>query len=678
MARNNLRIRILLPLSILSLLLLASFLVSAYNIKRDNINTLLNRQHGITMSSFKEILDYKSSLMAAISHALLLDPVLTHTFIHANREGLAAHIRLYKPNLLSNQITYCSFHTAEGVNMFRLHNPEHFGDYVSSYTLEKAMKTGQAMQGIQLGALGHLTLRLVTPWIVNGQLIGYLELGIDLHHILDRLSLMNNIEYMITLQKELIDKNLLDEELSDFIASQGWDCMPDKVVTATSLEKIPKELRQVLSRTGIIQTAPDRFLRTRLYNRQFAYKIFPFREGSGRQIGSFVLLYDITAQSKSFYQLMTSAVILSILACLGLFMVAWRILGKTQRLIDSSQQQLLEQIQAIKETNSLLEEEMSVRKQAETDLATLNRELEQRIELRTSHLAQANQQIEQKRLELEQAYNELQSRQAMIMHQDKMASIGVLAAGVAHDINNPMGYISNNLEELQIYLQRMQDYIQGQQEQIEASGDELALLQMHKLKEQLGIEYIYQDFGTLIAESQDGINRVSELVKNLRNFSRIDDMAMKVADIHDCIESAIRITNHELRYKVVLHREYSQDIPRIFCRPQQLNQVFMNLLINAVQAIEKHGEITIGTRLENRSITIEITDSGCGIPQAVKNRIFDPFFTTKESNIGTGLGLAIVSEIISLHNGTISVESQEGTGSTFTIRLPVTEGDRDA
>ena len=178
------------------------------------------------------------------------------------------------------------------------------------------------------------------------------------------------------------------------------------------------------------------------------------------------------------------------------------------------------------------------------------------------------------------------------------------------------------------------------------------------------------------AESSDGLQRVKKTVQNLKDFSRPGETNWQWADLHAGLDSTLNIVWNELKYKTTLHRDYGQ-LPQTRCYPQKLNQVFMNLLVNAAQAIEKQGEITIKTRLENGRIRIWISDTGCGIAQENLQKIFEPFFTTKEVGKGTGLGLSLAYGIIKEHHGRIEVESEVGKGTTFTVWLPIEQGDED-
>jgi len=288
----------------------------------------------------------------------------------------------------------------------------------------------------------------------------------------------------------------------------------------------------------------------------------------------------------------------------------------------------------------------------------------------TEKLENTKSLLEAKNRELEEAYNELKQTQSQILQQEKMASIGQLAAGVAHEINNPMGFISSNLTTLSKYVERLGEYLEIQGKVIRG---EVGPEELKEAEKRLKIGYIKEDMVDLIKESLEGAERVKKIVRDLKSFSRVDEAEEKMADINECIESTLNIVWNELKYKARVVKEYG-DIPMTRCYPQQLNQVFMNLLVNAGHAIEKEGEIRIRTSNGGGKIKVEISDTGCGIPEEIRGRIFEPFFTTKEVGKGTGLGLSITYDIIKKHGGEIEVESEVGKGTTFTITLPVREG----
>ncbi len=283
--------------------------------------------------------------------------------------------------------------------------------------------------------------------------------------------------------------------------------------------------------------------------------------------------------------------------------------------------------------------------------------------------------IEIKNRELENAYAELKNTQAQILQREKMASIGQLAAGVAHEINNPTGFILSNLGSLGKYVNRLIEFINTQAGALELLKEAEVSEEVAELRKKLKLDYILEDIDGLINESIDGAERIKKIVQNLKSFSRLDEAEYKPADINECIESTLNIVWNELKYNSTVIKDYGK-LPLTRCYPQQLNQVFMNLLINAAHAIEKQGEIKIKTWNGDGTVNISISDTGSGIAEDRLNKIFEPFFTTKPAGKGTGLGLSITYDIVKKHNGDIKVESEVNKGTTFTVKIPVVEAVR--
>ena len=277
--------------------------------------------------------------------------------------------------------------------------------------------------------------------------------------------------------------------------------------------------------------------------------------------------------------------------------------------------------------------------------------------------------LEEKNRELETALQVIERAQAQIIQQEKMASIGQIAAGVAHEINNPVGYIMSNLGSLQKYFSRLTGFIEIQSGMITDKELQGRLVEQRKANK---LDIVIADTANLITESIEGAERIKKIVQDLKGFSRSDDNKRNPADIVAGIESTLNIVWNELKYKVNLNREYGE-IPLTRCNIGQLNQVFMNIIVNASHAIEQQGNITIRIWHEGENIFVSIADTGCGIEPEKLEKIFEPFFTTKEIGLGTGLGLSIAIDIIRKHDGEISVASEKGKGTTFNVRLPVIE-----
>ena len=260
-----------------------------------------------------------------------------------------------------------------------------------------------------------------------------------------------------------------------------------------------------------------------------------------------------------------------------------------------------------------------------------------------------------------------------------MASIGQLAAGVAHEINNPTGFVSSNLKTLSDYIQDLSDLseeyrklIKGLEKTSEATGSLDVMEQVERiasLEEKIDLDFVLKDIFELIVESKEGIDRIKKIVQDLKDFAHPGEDKPKFADINQNMDSTVNVVWNELKYKANVNKDYGT-LPQVQCYPQLLNQVFMNLLVNAAQAIDDRGEIRIKTRADNGFLEIKISDTGSGIPKENLPRIFDPFFTTKEVGKGTGMGLNVAYNIIQKHHGKIDVKSDVGRGTTFTIRIP--------
>jgi signal transduction histidine kinase len=291
----------------------------------------------------------------------------------------------------------------------------------------------------------------------------------------------------------------------------------------------------------------------------------------------------------------------------------------------------------------------------------MEREIEERKDAQTR--------LEKEKEEQRRLIVELEETHIQLLQSEKLASIGQLAAGVAHEINNPMGFVNANLNTLKSWVQRLLDVISTHEPLVEKlDPDERAMFA--RAWKDADIDYVREDILSLIDESIDGAMRIRRIVQDLRDFSRPGSDEWSFVDLHAGIDSTLNVVHNEIKYKAQVVRKYG-DLPQVECLAPQLNQVFMNLLVNAAQAIPGHGTITIQTRSDDETVSISISDTGVGIPPEVVSRIFDPFFTTKPVGQGTGLGLSVSHSIVKRHQGCIDVDSRLGHGTTFTIRLPV-------
>jgi len=267
-------------------------------------------------------------------------------------------------------------------------------------------------------------------------------------------------------------------------------------------------------------------------------------------------------------------------------------------------------------------------------------------------------------------YEELKSTQSQLVQSEKMASLGQLTAGVAHEINNPINFVSAGIESLKNNYQEIKKLLEGYLELKPGEDNDAKLIELEKQKKKIEVEELLSEIEDLYRSIKNGAMRTTEIVKNLRNFTRLDENEFKLSNLEEGLESTLIILNSQLKDRIEVIKEYGH-LPLINCFPGQINQVFINILNNAAQAIEGQGKIWIKTQTVDGKAEIKIKDSGAGMSEEVKNRIFDPFFTTKDVGIGTGLGLSISYGIIEKHHGEISVDSKIGEGTEFTIKIPL-------
>jgi len=297
---------------------------------------------------------------------------------------------------------------------------------------------------------------------------------------------------------------------------------------------------------------------------------------------------------------------------------------------------------------------------------------DQQLQAHSENLARVNAELVAANKQLGQAQNQL-------LQSEKMASIGLLAAGVAHEINNPIGYVFSNLGTLEKYLAdifAVLDKYEAAERLMD--GGEQEINDVRQFKEQIDLDYLKNDIKSLLAESREGLMRVKKIVLDLKDFSHIgSEEKWQWADPRQGLESTLSVVWNELKYKCEVIKEYGE-LPLIRCLPSQLNQVFMNLLVNAAQAIDVHGIVTIRTGQEGSRIWVEIADSGKGIAPENIPYLFDPFFTTKPVGQGTGLGLSVSYSIVEKHHGKLEVHSEPGKGATFRVWLPVKQLDEVA
>lgn len=320
-------------------------------------------------------------------------------------------------------------------------------------------------------------------------------------------------------------------------------------------------------------------------------------------------------------------------------------------------------ITSLRETNEKMEEKSEKLRLQWEVLRETHDELQEKSKL----LEQQREQTEQKNIDLENTLKKLKEAQNQLVQSEKMASVGQLTAGIAHEINNPINFVSSNVAPLKRDIADILNVLNHYEEVAKNSGN--GFEKIEKLKKELDFEFVLQEISSLLKGIEEGARRTTEIVRGLRNFSRLDEDEQKLADIHQGIESALLVLKNELKNRVQIETDFAK-IPQILCYPGKLNQVFLNILQNANQAIETKGKIKITTTMDKEWVYVSIIDNGRGMSAEIVERIFEPFYTTKDIGKGTGLGLSISFGIIKEHDGDIEVKSKTGEGSEFIIKIP--------
>lgn len=303
------------------------------------------------------------------------------------------------------------------------------------------------------------------------------------------------------------------------------------------------------------------------------------------------------------------------------------------------------------------------------------KEAEILLEKKSFELYQLNQKLESRAEKIAEQLEELQQTRLQLVQSEKMAAVGQLAAGIAHEINNPVGFISSNINTLRDYfadccavLNEQKNCIEQYQKQ-SSIPDEM-LKEVLSLQQEVDLDFILSDIDQLISDSIEGAGRVKNIVSDLSEFSHVNSPDLVEEDINELIEKTINVSWNELKYKAELIKELG-DLPKVLCHGGKMAQVFLNLLVNAAQAMESKGEITIRSGVDGDMVWVDIGDTGSGISEENLAKIFDPFFTTKDVGKGTGLGLHMVHSVINSHGGKVHVESVVGQGTTFRIVIPI-------
>lgn len=360
-----------------------------------------------------------------------------------------------------------------------------------------------------------------------------------------------------------------------------------------------------------------------------------------------ILWFVLSEMGVLSYTVLT-AYIMPLGSTLEVILLSFALADKINVLINEKEKEQADKLYILKENERLIIKQ--------------NENLEEKVKKRTE--------------ELEYTLHNLQNTQTQMVNQEKMASLGQLTAGIAHEINNPINFVSSNISPLKRDINEILEVVEAYREKGEIEFSEESKSELKEKEKEIEFDFVIEEINQLLNGMEEGARRTVEIVKGLRLFSRVDEQDVKKVDVHDGLDSTLILLSSSMNGKIKIIKEYGS-IPLVECLPGKINQVFMNIITNAIHALLDNlnhisaPEIILRTRKSDKNVVIEIEDNGPGMPDKVKQRIFEPFFTTKSVGKGTGLGLSIVYTIIENHKGTLEVRSKEGKGTNFIITLPI-------
>ncbi len=640
--KPRIRLRILLPL-ILAISIIQSIFILAF-FKNEKERIFQDKQETNQKVNFlvKHEIEDSIDTMNTAMDIIIRDPILTNALKSKDVKTLITRAKpLYKRLKQQKKISHFSFYQPNLINLIRLHTDQK-SNLINRATLKQAEQTGKPSAGLELRQNGSLVIRTIYPWRSDyaqradsdlfvgpwkSKLIGYLEFGIDFADLINTINQILDLDLVVVVDRQLLDRQKWNKSV--------WDEFANFVVIDKTISVIPENLRQLFVRNQ------DKMIDEIDINGKINQVIIlPLMDINNHQIGNVIALKDITNTIKSSQQYILIVSIASLVIGLILVILFYLFLGRIER----------------------------------------------NLHEQNNNLAEAKEKLQDYNEELQKSFHELQQTQMQLMQSEKMASIGQLLAGIAHEINNPVNFIVINIDHAQEYVNQLINHLQIYQKKFGNTDAEI-----EANAENIDVDFLMIDLPNIINSLKIGTDRIRDISKSLRTFFRADLDEKIPFDIHEGLESTMMILKHRLkanenRPAIAIIKNYGL-LPKVKCFPGQLNQVFINIIANGIDAlddsnnaksfeeIEKEpNQIIIETKLltDENWVEIRIKDNGMGISKELQGKIFDYLFTTKEVGKGTGLGLSISRQIIEdKHQGKLTCISSPGEGCEFVIQIPV-------
>jgi signal transduction histidine kinase len=629
---GNIRKRIIVPLIFSLAVLLTVSLFNIYLFNHEQLRKDMDHETREFHEMFPQQLDIEARFLAEQFLILKNNPDIQRAFLNNDRKALInTAMPVFADFKKRTLTTHLYFIKKDRSCFLRVHNPSRFGDIIDRWTMNKAANNMEPAHGIELGPFGTFTLRSVHPWIINGELTGYIELGEEIDHLTPRFSKTLGIDLIFLIDKQFLVREKWEEGLRMMSRKGDWNQFEKSVVIDKTIEEIPQELIPIIGKDPAMSAASTFKLA------QSYCSITPLFDVSCRFVGKVVILNDTSEQEAYFQKSLFQQVLIVFGIAFVLIVLFYRYLGQIDTVIRIS--------------NSALNEELAGRKGAEETLKNYQKNLEAQADDRTEKLLKINEQLEieigdRKNIEKEikelnenlenrmrKRTAELKKAHESLMRKEKLSALGEMASSVGHELRNPLGVIKN------------------------------AMYFFNLKKDRFGDETIQESIKIINSE----IETANKIINSLLDFTRVPSPVRISLNLNHLLREALKKSVIPPEINVV--ENLSDRLYPAAVDATQMTQIFLNLIENAVQAMEEGGTLTISTRTSNDYVVVTISDTGSGIPKCDLEKIFEPLFTSKTK--GTGLGLSICHRLAEANNASIEVNSTEGQGSVFTIRVEV-------
>lgn len=629
---ERIRVRILIPVACALTVMLVVAAFSIYRFQQRKIAEDIRHEIEEVQELLPRFLELETDVMETILDFIKDDTHLQQAWFAKDRQALLKHTTPFFQDIrAAANVTHFYFIDLDGLCFLRVHKPASYGDIIDRFTLDQAVRQGQQAYGIELGPYGTFTLRVVRPWRIGDQLVGYIELGKEIDHIAPVIHDILGVELFFAIDKSFLERAKWEEGMKIMGHIGNWERFPDVVVAYQSLEEAPAEL--FASRIDFRERRSRLNFKSKILGRTYCGGFIPLLDVGKRNVGDILVLNDITDDEKT--AIMTMGVQVAICTFMGflLFLFFYTYIGRIeQRLVTTHNdlraeiadhtkteeelrnyrdhlQELVDQKTAeVTTSNQKLVQEITTRKQAQEELQSLNENLEKLVDERTRELIAANE---------------------ALFRKEKLAILGKLAGGLGHELRKPLAVIKNAAYFLDMKLK--------------TKGDAA----------------VKDNIASINQEIENSVKIISDML----DFSKVRKPDRQDVDINHLVaETLLRVT---INGNIKVNTNFADDMDLVSLDPTQVGQILTNLIDNAAQAMPDGGTLMIRTKQSTGVTEVVFIDEGCGIPKENLDNIFEPLVTSKDQ--GIGLGLVVCKTLAEANGGTLTVESTEGKGSIFTI-----------